>query len=185
MHFALTEEQRMIQQLAREFAQQEIAPLSAQHDREQSFPLPVHAKALELGLLNIAMPAEFGGAGLGALEVALVTEQLCRACLGIGTALCVNALAAEPILLAGTSEQKQAWLPRLAAGEHAGKECGGQARRGRGFLMAVSLVLDQWSLLTLDYRHDMRKPPQGRLSLCGGFDVCADKTCQNEPVPFW
>ena len=47
MHFALTEEQRMIQQLAREFAQQEIAPLSAQHDREQSFPLPVHAKALE------------------------------------------------------------------------------------------------------------------------------------------
>ncbi len=119
MHFALTEEQRMIQQLAREFAQQEIAPLSAQHDREQSFPLPVHAKALELGLLNIAMPAEFGGAGLGALEVALVTEQLCRACLGIGTALCVNALAAEPILLAGTSEQKQAWLPRLAAGEFA------------------------------------------------------------------
>ena len=119
MHFALTEEQRMIQQLAREFASQEIAPLSAQHDREQSFPLQVHAKALELGLLNIALPAEFGGAGLGALEVALVTEQLCRACLGIGTALCVNALAAEPILLAGTPEQKQAWLPRFAAGQFA------------------------------------------------------------------
>ena len=119
MHFALTDEQRMIQQLAREFASQEIAPLSAQHDREPSFPLQVHAKALELGLLNIALPAEFGGAGLGALEVALVTEQLCRACLGIGTALCVNALAAEPILLAGTSEQKQAWLPRFAAGQFA------------------------------------------------------------------
>ena len=51
--------------------------------------------------------------------------------------------------------------------------------------MAVSLVLDQWSLLTLDYRHNMRKPPQRCLSLCGGFDVCADKTCQNKPVPFW
>lgn len=119
MHFALTDEQRMIQQLAREFASQEIAPLSAQHDRELSFPLQVHAKALELGLLNIALPAEFGGAGLGALEVALVTEQLCRACLGIGTALCVNALAAEPILLAGTPEHKQAWLPRFAAGQFA------------------------------------------------------------------
>ena len=50
--------------------------------------------------------------------------------------------------------------------------------------MAVSLVLNQWSLLTLDYRHNMRKPPQRRLSLCGGFDVCANKTCQNKPVPF-
>ena len=51
--------------------------------------------------------------------------------------------------------------------------------------MAVSLVLNQWSLLTLDYRHNMRKPPQGCLPLCGGFDVCAGKTCQNKPVPFW
>ena len=51
--------------------------------------------------------------------------------------------------------------------------------------MTVSLVLNQWSLLTLDYRHNMRKPPQRCLSLCGGFDVCADKTYQNKPVPFW
>ena len=78
MHFALTEEQRMIQQLAREFAQQEIAPLSAQHDREQSFPLPVHAKALELGLLNIAMPAEFGGAGLDVMEDGLTLAEALR-----------------------------------------------------------------------------------------------------------
>ena len=47
--------------------------------------------------------------------------------------------------------------------------------------MAVSLVLNQWFLLTLDYRHDMRKPSQRYLFLCGGFDVCADKTCQNKP----
>ena len=51
--------------------------------------------------------------------------------------------------------------------------------------MAVSLVLNQWFLLTLDYRHDMRKPSQRYLFLCGGFDVCADKTCQNKPVPYW
>ena len=65
------------------------------------------------------MPEAYGGMGLGALEVALVTEQLCRACLGLGTALCVNALAAEPILLAGSEAQKQQWLPRLAQGEFA------------------------------------------------------------------
>ena len=119
MQFELTEEQAMIRQLAHDFARQEIAPLAAQADRDQRFHLPLQQQALELGLLNIAMPEAYGGMGLGALEVALVTEQLCRACLGLGTALCVNALAAEPILLAGSETQKQQWLPRLAQGEFA------------------------------------------------------------------
>ena len=119
MQYELTEEQAMIRQLAHDFARQEIAPLAAQADRDQRFHLPLQQQALELGLLNIAMPEAYGGMGLGALEVALVTEQLCRACLGLGTALCVNALAAEPILLAGSETQKQQWLPRLAQGEFA------------------------------------------------------------------
>ena len=119
MQFELTEEQAMIRQLAHDFARQEIAPLAAQADRDQRFHMPLQQQALELGLLNIAMPEAYGGMGLGALEVALVTEQLCRACLGLGTALCVNALAAEPILLAGSETQKQQWLPRLAQGEFA------------------------------------------------------------------
>ena len=119
MQFELTEEQAMIRQLAHDFARQEIAPLAAQADRDQRFHMPLQQQALELGLLNIAMPEAYGGMGLGALEVALVTEQLCRACLGLGTALCVNALAAEPILLAGSEAQKQQWLPRLAQGEFA------------------------------------------------------------------
>ena len=116
MDFALSDEQRMIQDLAREFADREIAPLAAQADRDERFPMAVHAQALALGLLNITMPAEYGGAGLGCLELSLVTEQLCRACLGIGTTLCINALAAEPILLAGSEQQKREYLPRLAAG---------------------------------------------------------------------
>lgn len=113
MQFQLTEEQAMIQQLAADFARQEIAPLAAQADRDQQFHVPLQQQALALGLLNIAMPEAYGGAGLGSLEVVLVTEQLCRACLGLGTTLCVNALAAEPILLGGSEEQKQQWLPRL------------------------------------------------------------------------
>lgn len=116
MDFQLTYEQRMIQDLARQFADQEIIPRAAQADRDQAFPMEVQHKALELGLLNLAIPAELGGAGLGCLETALVTEQLCRACLGIGTTLCINALAAEPILLAGTDVQKRNYLSRLTEG---------------------------------------------------------------------
>lgn len=119
MDFSLTEEQRMIQDLAREFADHEIAPLAAQADVDKAFPLAVQQKALELGLLNIVLPSEYGGAGLGCLEVALIAEQLCRACLGIGTTLCINALAAEPIVLAGNEAQKRKYFSRLAAGEFA------------------------------------------------------------------
>ncbi len=119
MHFQLTDEQRMIQDLAREFADREIVPVAAQADRDQVFPLPIHRKALELGLLNLEVPEALGGAGLGALEVALVTEQLCRGCLGIGAALSISALAAEPILVAGTPDQQRTFLGRLADGEFA------------------------------------------------------------------
>lgn len=119
MDFQLTDEQRMIQDLARDFADREIVPVAAQADRDQHFPLEIHRKALELGLLNLEMPAEFGGAGLGAMEVALVTEQLCRGCLGIGAALSISALAAEPILVAGSAQQQKTYFSRLAAGEFA------------------------------------------------------------------
>ncbi len=119
MHFQLTDEQRMIQDLARSFADREIIPLAAQADRDEQFPLAVQAKALALGLLNLALPAEHGGAGLGALEVTLVTEQLCRGCLGIGAALSISALASEPILVAGTPAQQERYFSRLAAGQFA------------------------------------------------------------------
>src|SRR5690606_25324341 len=108
---------RMIQDLARQFTDREIVPIAAKADLDKTFPLDVHQKALELGLLNLAVPEEFGGAGLGALEVALVAEQLCRGCLGIGAALCINALALEPILLAGNESQKRTYFTRLCVGE--------------------------------------------------------------------
>jgi acyl-CoA dehydrogenase len=117
--FQLTDEQRMIQDLAREFVDREIIPVAAKADRDQHFPMALHRKALELGLLNLEVPSELGGAGLGALEVAIVTEQLCRGCLGIGAALSISALAAEPILVAGTPEQQKTYLSRLTAGEFA------------------------------------------------------------------
>src|SRR5690606_18474969 len=117
VHFSLTQEQRMIQDLARQFADREIIPVAAKSGLDKSSPLRVHRQALELGLLNLAVPEEFGGAGLGAFEVALVAEQFCRGCLAIGAALCINALALEPILLAGNESQKGAYFSRLCVGE--------------------------------------------------------------------
>lgn len=119
MDFSLSDEQRMIQDLAREFAEREVIPAAAQADRDEVFPMAVQRKALDLGLLNVNLPAEVGGAGLGCLELVLVTEELCRGCLGIGTTLCVNALAGEPIHLAGSEAQRREYLSRLCRGEFA------------------------------------------------------------------
>lgn len=119
MDFSLTEEQNLILDLARQFADRAIRPLAAQADRDKNLPLSIHQQALELGLINLTLPAEYGGSGLGCVEVALVTEQLCRACLGIGTALSINTLAIEPVLLAGSEAQKRLYAERLLAGEFA------------------------------------------------------------------
>lgn len=116
MHFALTPEQSQIQALANQFAQQEILPLAVQADRTAQFPRHIHQQALELGLLNTSLPSHLGGPGLGALELVLITEAFCHACLGIGTVLCINALASEPLLLAGTPEQQKKYLGRLSEG---------------------------------------------------------------------
>lgn len=116
MLFDLTEQQRDIRELARRFADNEIAPRAAQADRDKQFPTQVHALAQELGLLSLHLPESVGGAGLGCLELVLVTEAFCRGCLGIGTALCVNALATEPIVIAGTPQQRNRYLGAAANG---------------------------------------------------------------------
>lgn len=116
MNFQLNDEQRQIRELARQFADREILPRAAEADRRQAFPPEVQTKAAKLGLLNLTLPERVGGAGLGCFELVLVTEELCRACLGIGTTLCVNALATEPLLLGGNAEQQARYLAPLSAG---------------------------------------------------------------------
>jgi acyl-CoA dehydrogenase len=116
MEFQLTPEQREIRDLARRFAEREIAPRAAEADRTKAFPVEVHRQAQELGLLGINLPEQVGGAGLGCLELVLVTEAFCRGCLGIGTAVCVNALATEPIAIAGSDAQRARYLGAAAKG---------------------------------------------------------------------
>jgi acyl-CoA dehydrogenase len=113
----LTEEEEAVRGLARDFARQEILPVAAEFDRQERFPHPIFREGLKIGLVAGNIPAEYGGAGMGSLEQALVTEELAWACVGITAAINLNALIVDTILLGGNEEQKQQYLGRLLAGE--------------------------------------------------------------------
>src|SRR4051794_24813388 len=111
--FALTDEQRALRELAHEFAAKEIRPKAAEYDEHQTHPTDVIAKAHEVGLMNPHVPEDLGGAGLGAVEGALIGEELCWGCSGIATSIVTNILGALPVLIAGTEEQRREWLSPL------------------------------------------------------------------------
>ena len=115
--FHLTEEQKMIQKLARDFAQNEIAPVAAHYDKTHDYPWPVIKKAQELGLTLLNIPEVYGGLGLSLFEECLVSEELSWGCSGINTAIAVNGLGMLPILIAGREEQKKTYAGRLADGQ--------------------------------------------------------------------
>src|SRR5215213_3000691 len=116
--FALTEEQREIQALAREVAREEIEPHAAEWDREHSFPRDLYARLAELGLMGVCVPEEYGGAGADFLSYVLVLEELSRADAGVGVTVAVHTSAATlPILTFGSDEQKSRFVPPLARGE--------------------------------------------------------------------
>src|SRR5512135_1262517 len=116
-NFALTEEQKMLRALARDFARNEIAPVAEHYDRTAEFPLPVIEKARQAGLINTNIPMEYGGAGASLVEEALVCEELAWGCTGISTSIMINNLAAIPIIVAGSEEQKKTWLGRMCEGQ--------------------------------------------------------------------
>jgi acyl-CoA dehydrogenase len=111
--FALTEEQKALRQLAREFAEKEIRPKAAKYDENSTHPVDVIAKAHEVGLMNPHIPDEYGGLGLSGFDGMLVGEELSWGCSGIAVSIVANTLGAGPVLLAGSDEQKREWLPPL------------------------------------------------------------------------
>src|SRR5579885_72603 len=111
--FALTEEQKGLRALAREFAAGEIRPVAAAHDVAMRHPAGVIAKAHEGGLMNLHIPVQYGGPGLNSFDGMLVGEELNWGCSGIGTSLSANSLGAGPVIIAGTDEQKTTWLTPL------------------------------------------------------------------------
>ena len=108
--FSLTEEQISLQKKARNFALNEIIPVSRKYDLSGEFPYDVYAKAFEGGLLNVTIPKENGGLGLGILDSCLLVEETAAADPGITTSLFCNSLGQEPIILGGNSEQKENFL---------------------------------------------------------------------------
>lgn len=114
--FALTEEQVMLRRMAHDFAANEIVPVAAELDESGKFPHEIVAKAREVGLINFNIPEQYGGMGASVLEECLIMEEIGWGCSGVGTALTINNLAAIPIKLAGSEEQRKEWLGRMVDG---------------------------------------------------------------------
>lgn len=131
MDFDLPDDLQLIRSTARDFAEGEVAPTADARDREHRFPRDEFRKAAELGFAGVLVPERWGGAGLGALALSLVVEEVSRACASTGVTLSVhNSLVTSPLLRHGTEAQKDAWLPRLASGELLGAYALSEANAG-------------------------------------------------------
>ena len=116
MDYFLTEEQQMIKELAAKVADERIAPVAIQYDEEGRFPHDIVKVLADSDLCGVYIPEEYGGLGGGVFEMSLVVEQLSRACGGIALAFAGTGLGAFPILLFGNADQKEQYLPDIAAG---------------------------------------------------------------------
>jgi len=117
MNYFLTEEQEMIQELAAKIADEKIKPVAIEYDEKGIFPRDIVKILADSDLCGVYIPEEYGGFGGGIFEMALVVEQLSRACGGIALAYAGTGLGTYPIILFGTEEQKQKFLPPIASGE--------------------------------------------------------------------
>ncbi len=121
MDLELTEEQQMMRDTARDFAQKEVAPKAAELDKTGRWPSEIVARMGEMGLMGVAIPAEHGGAGMDAISYALAMEEMCAACASSGVIMSVNnSLYCDPINKYGTPAQKERWLAPYASGKKLG-----------------------------------------------------------------
>jgi acyl-CoA dehydrogenase len=111
--FALTDEQRMLQETAHKFAEQEIRPKAEHHDRTGEFPREILQKAFEVGLMNETIPESCDGGGLSILDSCIIGEEISWGCVGVNTSRAANSLAVTPILVAASEEQQKKFLSPL------------------------------------------------------------------------
>jgi alkylation response protein AidB-like acyl-CoA dehydrogenase len=117
MDYLLTEDQTVIRDTCRQIAQEKIKPVRAHYDETGEFPWEIVKVLAQAGVFGLHIPENYGGFGGGVLEMAIATEELSRACGGIALCFAASSLGSFPILLFGTEEQKQKYIPPLAAGE--------------------------------------------------------------------
>jgi butyryl-CoA dehydrogenase len=121
MDFQLTDEQRQVRDMCRDFAAKELAPNARRWDVNHEYPRDAVKKLGELGLMGIAVPAELGGAGMDNVSYALAMEEISRGCAGTGVIMSVNnSLYCDPVMKYGTAEQKKEFLAPYASGEKLG-----------------------------------------------------------------
>jgi len=116
MDYLLTEEQKMIKELARQIAVEKIKPVAAHYDESEEFPWPIVKVLAESDMCGIYIPEEYGGTGGGVLDLAIATEELSWGCGGIALAFAATGLGTFPIMLYGNEEQKKKYLPQIANG---------------------------------------------------------------------
>jgi len=121
LEFSLSEEQQLLKQTVREFAEAEIAPHARQWDEQQEFPRALFGQLGELGLMGVVWPVEYGGSGMSTLDYAVVMEELARVDAGVALSVAAhNSLCSGHIYLAGSEEQKKKYLVPLPKGQHVG-----------------------------------------------------------------
>jgi alkylation response protein AidB-like acyl-CoA dehydrogenase len=117
MNYFLTDDQKMIRDLAAQIAREKIAPIAAELDETGEFPWEVVKTLAQSDLFRVFIPTEYDGLGGGIFEMCIVVEEMSRVCSGIALAYAASGLGTIPIILFGSEEQKKKYLPRLAAGE--------------------------------------------------------------------
>lgn len=120
MDYLLTEEQKMIKDLARKISVEKILPVRQELDEKGEFPWEIMRILAESDLCGLYIPEEYGGFGGGALEFCLAVEEISKVCGGVGVTFAASALGCFPILIYGTDEQKKKYIPDLSSGKKLG-----------------------------------------------------------------
>ncbi len=149
MDFQLTEEQRAIREMVRDFAENEIAPRANDIDKNDEYPADVFAKMAAQGLMGLPIPEQYGGGGADTLSQALAVEEISRVSGSVGLTYAAHlSLGCMPIYMFGTEAQKQAWLTPLAKGEALGALALTEAKGGSDLAGSVSTTAilkgDEW-----------------------------------------
>lgn len=118
MDYGFTEEQEMIRELCERIAEEKVKPVRAKLDEEEEYPYHLMKDMAQSDLMGIYIPEEYGGLGGGCMELVVATEEISKVCGGVAVCFAANALGAYPIILHGSEEQKQKYLPKIASGEH-------------------------------------------------------------------
>ena len=117
MDYFLTEEQKEIQELTRRIAEEKVLPVRAELDEKEKFPREILNILGETGLSGVYIPKEYGGFGGGVFDLCLVIEQLSRICSAVAVSYACNGLGSYPIIMYGSDEQKEKYLPNIASGK--------------------------------------------------------------------